>query len=153
MKRDHQNTQGELPEADQMLAMAFADGELRGAELEAFSERVAREPGLAHAVDEYRRLELLARQLSPPEPRDFVWREHSSGDLHRFLMLGSYASLVLAAAIALLHLVGQAFGLRVPGSPEIATALAVLGGLLMLIASLRWRYAERLHDPYVHVRR
>ena len=59
----------------------------------------------------------------------------------------------LAAAIALLHLVGQAFGLRVPGSPEIATALAVLGGLLMLIASLRWRYAERLHDPYVHVRR
>lgn len=153
MNRDTQSPQSELPEADQMLAMAFADGELHGADLEAFTERVAREPELARVVDEFRRLELLTRQLSPPEPRDLVWREHSSGDLHRLLMLGSYGSFILAATIALAHVIGRALGLRVPGSPEIAAALAVVGGLLMLIASLHWRHTERIHDPYVHVRR
>jgi anti-sigma factor RsiW len=142
-----------LTEADQMLAMAFADGELHGAELEAFTKRVSREPELARTVEEFRKLELLTRQLSPPEPRDLVWREHASGDLHRLAMFGSYACFILAAAVGLGHVLGHALGVRLPGGPTSAAALAILGGLLMLLESLRWRHAERHHDPYIHVRR
>lgn len=153
MNREAHSPQDQLPEADQMLAMAFADGELRGEALEAFTQRIAREPALARAVDEFRRLELLTRQLSPPEPRDLVWREHASGELHRLLMFGSYVCLILAASIGALLILCAALGWRIPAGPQVASALAVLGLLQMLFASLRWRKAERGHDPYVHVQR
>lgn len=153
MNREAHSPQDQLPEDDQMLAMAFADGELRGETLEAFTQRIAREPALARAVDEFRRLEMLTRQLSPPEPRDLVWREHASGELHRLLMFGSYVCLILAAATGVLLILCSSFGWRVPAGPEVASALAVLGLLQMLFASLRWRKGEHGHDPYVHVKR
>ena len=42
------------PSADELTAMAYADGELSGAELEAFERRLAAEPDLSRAVAEYR---------------------------------------------------------------------------------------------------
>lgn len=153
MNRVIQHQPDELPEADQMLAMAFADGELRGAQLAEFSERVAKEPDLARVVGEFRKLELLARQVAPPEPRDFVWREHSTGMFHKNMLAASFLALILAGCVVVVHFCAEAFQVRPPVPLATAGVLGFAGLGLLLLESWRWRRAERDHDPYLHVQR
>ena len=68
------------PSADELTAMAYADGELSGAERAAFEQRLAAEPDLGRAVSDYRELEIMARQLAPPEPADHEWGIDCCGD-------------------------------------------------------------------------
>ena len=61
------------PSADELLAMAYADGELLGTERAHFEQRLAAEPALAREVAQLKRLEVLARHAAPPEPMDHEW--------------------------------------------------------------------------------
>ena len=56
------------PTTDELKAMAYADGELTDADRTEFEARLATEPALARQVSEYRALEIIARQMAPPEP-------------------------------------------------------------------------------------
>ena len=61
--------------SDEMLAMAYADGEMSPAERVAFEARLRQEPALADQVAEMRGLTLVTRNLIPPEPEDREWRK------------------------------------------------------------------------------
>ncbi|MEC8494787.1 MAG: hypothetical protein VXZ39_07690, partial [Planctomycetota bacterium] len=56
------------PPPDELLAMAFADGELSPEERLAFEQRMVREEGLARLVSEHMALDVLARRVAPKEP-------------------------------------------------------------------------------------
>ena len=91
------------PPPDELLAMAFADGELTPEERLAFEQRMVHEEGLARLVSEHMALDVLARRVAPKEPQDHEWERlrlnplfigsRSTGWV--LLVLGSVATLAL----------------------------------------------------------
>ena len=61
------------PSRDELLAMAYVDGELAPDAAAEFEGRLADEAHLGLHVAEFKKLELMARQLAPPEPADHEW--------------------------------------------------------------------------------
>lgn len=145
---------GPEPTADELLAMAYADGELSGPARAAFEARMAREPSLAREVAEVRALEVLARRLAPPEPADFEWRRLEADPLHR----GSTGLGWVALTFGCLGLALLACW-RVLSSDAISAlergflASALLGVLLLFVATLRGRLRTLALDPYRNVER
>ena len=141
------------PTRDELLAMAYADGQLPPDERQAFERRLAQEPAIARAVAEFRSLEILARQMAPPEPADHEWARLELDVLQRS---GSWLGLLLLCAGAL----GLAawFVLLVVRSemsllPR-AGLLALIGGLLLLLGlTVRARLRLLPYDPYRKVKR
>lgn len=142
------------PTADELLAMAYVDGELDAEAARAFERRMLDEPELAREVAELRRLEVLARTLAPPEPQDGEWARLRADPVHRVLTRLGAVLLVggLGVEVAL-GLTGLLEHTRV-GRLILVTGLASLAGFTMLlIAALRWRRRNLPYDPYVKVRR
>ena len=141
------------PTGDELLAMAYADGELAADARRDFEARLAREPGLRREVAELRALEVLARQLAPPEPGELEWAQLESAWTQR---AGSRLGLGLAAAGALMLAGGAAaWALSYPLPLLLrAGAVALLLGLGLLLA-LAVRARRRLLplDPYTKVKR
>ncbi len=141
------------PSEDELLAMAYADGELSSAARLAFETRLAREPDLGHAVAEQQGLVALARRLAPPEPMDHEWRrlagqwpERAGVPLGLGLALGGTA--LLGAA-----LVAWISASALPMLVKLG-ALAVIAGLALLLAlALRARLRTLPYDPYTKVER
>jgi anti-sigma factor RsiW len=141
------------PSADELLAMAYADGELAPGERARFEERLRAEPELAREVSELRRLELLARQAAPPEPMDHEWQRLARSSAQRGLRGAGW--LFLGAGV--LGLV--AWGLwrlecsEAPWLPKLLVPLALLGALLLVTAAVRARRRTLRYDPYRDVKR
>ncbi|MHC4261448.1 MAG: hypothetical protein ACYSWX_02930 [Planctomycetota bacterium] len=141
------------PTADQLLAMAYADGELDPESRADFERRMASEPTLAREVAEIRKLELLARAVAPAEPQDHEWARLEVDPWHRLLTRGGLALFLggIALEVALLLLGVQE---RLGGSMLVASGSAILVGFTMLLlAALRWRKRTLPYDPYVEVKR
>lgn len=141
------------PTEDQLLAMRYADGEMAGDERAAFERRLAGEEALRREVSALRRLEVLARQVAPPEPADLVLRELERGPGHRVLgwvgwLLVCGASLGLLAHVVLALLDPE----RPDPGPGLPLALGA-GLALLLMRVLRERLRRLPHDPYRSVRR
>jgi anti-sigma factor RsiW len=141
------------PSADELTAMAYADGELSGAELEAFERRLAAEPDLSRAVAEYRELEILARQMAPPEPADHEW-ERLSGEFSQRAGLSLGHGLVLLGAVGLLGVITVEWA-RSDMDPASKALTGALGlGLCVLFALVaRARLRTLPFDPYRKVKR
>ncbi len=141
------------PTEDQLLAMRYADGELEPGEREAFERRLANEEPLRREVSELQRLEVLAREVAPPEPGRLAVAALERGTLHR-LLGGLGWTLACAAAAGLLLLAGlELAGERGYDREAGLLALALLVGLLLLLVrTLRERLARLPHDPYRDVR-
>lgn len=141
------------PSADDLTAMAYADGELSGPELEAFERRLAAEPDLGRAVADYRELEILARQMAPPEPADHEW-ERLSGEFSQRAGLGLGHGLVLLGALGLLG-VGAVEWARSDMDPAYKALTGALGlGLCVLFAFVaRARLRTLPLDPYRNIKR
>ena len=71
------------PSQDELLAMAYADGELDEASRLAFEARLSTEPDLAREVAEYQSLAILARGAAPPEPMDYEWQRLAEDPIQR----------------------------------------------------------------------
>ena len=141
------------PTADQLLAMAYADGELDPESRADFERRMASEPTLAREVAEIRKLELLARAVAPAEPQDHEWARLEVDPWHRLLTRGGLALFLggITLEVALLLLGVQE---RLGGSMSVASGSAILVGFTMLLlAALRWRKRTLPYDPYVEVKR
>ena len=142
------------PSEDELRAMAWVDGELGPDEARAFEARMAREPALAREVTELRALELLARQMAPPEPADHEWERLAHEPLHREgtrLATGLILGGLTAAWIAMLWFLATAEDLEL--LPK-TLLLAVLGGLtLLFLLVLRARLRTLPYDPYTKVKR
>lgn len=141
------------PTADQLLAMAYADGQLDPESRADFERRMASEPTLAREVAEIRKLELLARAVAPAEPQDHEWARLEVDPWHRLLTRGGLALFLggITLEVALLLLGVQE---RLGGSMSVASGSAILVGFTMLLlAALRWRKRTLPYDPYVEVKR
>ncbi|HJM56215.1 MAG TPA: hypothetical protein QF446_02715 [Planctomycetota bacterium] len=141
------------PSADELTAMAYADGELSGAERAAFEQRLAAEPDLGRAVSDYRELEIMARQLAPPEPADHEW-ERLRGEFSQRAGLTLGHSLVLLGAIGLLGLAAVEWA-RSDMEPVPKALTGALGLGLCVLAALvaRARLRTLPLDPYRKVKR
>jgi len=143
------------PTRDELLAMAYADGELDGEERRAFELRLVSEPELAEQVREVRALAVLAHQVAPPEPQDAEWERLERDLLQRLLKRGGYTLFSVAAVASLVLVLLVAFDAQFDQQPLIAgcTVCWIAGGLALLVATLRWRSRTHPHDPYVDVKR
>jgi hypothetical protein len=141
------------PTRDELLAMAFADGELTPEAQEQFRARMQNEPALARAVSDHQRLALVARQIAPPEPMDYEWQRIAEAGTSR-----AWAGLAWALTfVGGLGLGGWAV-LEVYQSEldPLAKTLsgALLGGVLLLfLYTLRNRLRTLPYDPYTEVKR
>ena len=141
------------PTEDQLLAMRYADGEREGDARAAFERRLADDEALRREVSALRRLEVLARQVAPPEPGDLVLRHLERGWGHRLLgwigwtlVCGASLGLLVHAVLALLD------PDRADPGGELPLALGA-GLALLLLRVLRERLQRLPHDPYRSVHR
>jgi anti-sigma factor RsiW len=141
------------PSQDELLAMAYADGELGADERGAFELRLAGDARLARDVARYRSLQVIARQAAPPEPMDFEWRRLARDPLQRALAYGGW---ILAALGALVLVAWGEYVVAVsdmPLIPKLGLCGLVLGIALLFAAAIRARLRTRAYDPYTEVQR
>ncbi|MEZ6004906.1 MAG: hypothetical protein R3F33_12055 [Planctomycetota bacterium] len=141
------------PSPDELLAMAYVDGELDHEARRVFESRLAGEAGLARVVAELRDLEVVTRNMIPPEPEDREWRRlwqnpwHSGGWKLAWLLCILSA---IGATFTLLPLLWSGEGNWVL---RLSFAAGFLGIALLLGLTLRERLAVLPYDPYRKVRR
>jgi anti-sigma factor RsiW len=145
--------QDEPPSVDQLLAMAYADGELDEPSRAAFEARMAREPQLAREVVGQQRLAILARSVAPMEPEDHEWArmELSSARRAAFLLAWGMITIGVVGVTALCEI--ELLRSDAPISLKVFVTLIVAGGLLLFGLVLRGRLRTSPFDPYVDVRR
>ena len=141
------------PGRDELLAMAYADGELGADERALFAERLAREPELAREVVRHERLAVLARRLAPPEPMDHEWKRLVRSPVQR---AGRFGVWMIAAGLSGLAALGL-FALFADPDTGLAVkllvGLAVAGVALAIGAAFHARARTRAVDPYTEVER
>jgi hypothetical protein len=141
------------PTADELLAMAYVDGELDLAARAAFDARLVHEPALAREVSALRALEVLARRAAPPEPQDHEWARIARSPLQRALLPLAWAAIALSAV----GLAGWALWAECTCGLALLPKLCVLGLELGLLALLALHAKNRLrtlpYDPYTKVKR
>lgn len=141
------------PSADQLLAMAYADGELDGATRREFETRLGREPALVRAVAEHQRIAVLARSAAGPEPADFEWKRLAAEPLQRG-GLGLGWTLLVAGFLALCGWSAwQVAASDLELAPKLALAAVGLGALLVGGFTLRARLRTLHLDPYRDIQR
>jgi len=146
-------TEAREPSRDELLAMAYADGELAAADNEAFEKRLATEPALAREVAELQKLGILARQYASPEPKDFEWQRleselvHSTGWTLGWVLIAVGAA-GLGVSSAVLLLLSEL-------NPMLKFFLTVttLGLVSLFLLVLRARLRTLPLDPYTEVKR
>lgn len=141
------------PTRDQLLAMAYADGELSAAERGAFEERLGREPALAREIADYRSLQVLARQMAPPEPMDHEWRRLAADPAQRGLHALGWALFVLGALGVAAYGVWAVATSAEPLWTRVVVISVLTGLLLLLLATTRARIRTYPLDPYREVQR
>lgn len=151
MSGSERNASG--PSRDQLLAMAYVDGELTPAARSEFERRLGQEPALRREVSHFQELELLARAASPREPMDHEWAALERDPLQR----GALGLGWLLLAVGALGLVGfgllQLFRSQEPLPEKLLVAALTLGGGLLLGATLRARLRTLPLDPYRKIQR
>ncbi len=142
------------PTRAELLAMAYVDGELDGAEREAFEARLADESDLRRWVAHYRALEVLARQMAPPEPSDHEWARlegsplHHSGNLLGWTLVGAGGATLLGIGLWRLCTDSSTGSL-----PRLAVLCLVAGFAALLALCIHARVRLLPLDPYRKVQR
>jgi hypothetical protein len=141
------------PTRDELDAMAYVDGELAPDARRVFEARLALEPALAREVAELRELELVARQVAPPEPADHEWARIERSALTR--TLHPFAWILIGCAA--LGLVAWTLWIECTCELDLVPKLCVLAltlGLLLLGGlSVRNRLRTLPYDPYTKLKR
>lgn len=139
-----------LEERDALLAMAYADGELRGTEREAFERRLAGEPLLAAEVAAQQRLAVLARNSSPLDPELAAWRARENSPFARRLRVAAVVLLLagICAMFGFMHLVLTSEYSRVPRWLAYLFEAGLAGFLYLVWRTVKARLATRHLDPY-----
>jgi anti-sigma factor RsiW len=141
------------PSPDELLAMAYVDGELDAAARTVFEMRLGREPLLAREVAAQRRLEVLARSAAPLEPEDHEWARMARSKGRRFGFLLAWAMIVIGILGVTCLCEVELLQSHAPLSLKVFVTLIVAGGILLLALVARGRVRTRSFDPYLEVRR
>ena len=141
------------PTRDELLAMAYVDGELREDARPEFERRLASESALRREVVELQQLELIARAAAPREPLDHEWAALAREPLQRGTLILGWI-LLAAGALGLAGWCGFALcTCELPLLLKLLFGALLAGGLLLLLATLRARLRTLPFDPYTRVER
>jgi len=142
------------PNPDELLAMAYADGELDADTRAAFEARLGSDSDLALQVTHQQRLNLLMREMAPPEPKDTEWARLARDPLHKS-GLGTGFSLMLVGAFGVLGLTGWGILTSDAISPlwKLTLIALAVGALALFLTVLRARLRTLPYDPYTSIQR
>ena len=142
------------PTRDELLAMAYVDGELADDARTEFEARLASEPALLREVAELKKLEVIARQTAPPEPIDHEWKRLEKEVVHA----GGHFLGFLLAALGTLGLAG--WGMlevfrddELTLVPKLLIGMTIGGFAVLFLVILRARLRTLPYDPYTEVQR
>ena len=141
------------PSQDELLAMAYADGELGADERPGFEKRLEREPLLARQVSDHRALQVLARAMAPREPADYEWERLEAEPAQRVTRWLAW-TLFAGGSVGLAG--WSVWGIANSDTPIVPRVLlvgAIAGVLLLLLTTARARLRVLPHDPYRKVKR
>ena len=147
------NTPPPEPSEDELLAMAYADGELNEEARREAAQRMASDEAFALRVAHYQRLDVTARSALQ-EPQDIAHAKLAAEPTQRATLGLGWAAL----SVGLVGFYAWIFYVMVR-DPEMPTTLKVLmltgigGFLLLFLAVLRKRLRELPFDPYTKVQR
>ncbi|MEE8468796.1 MAG: hypothetical protein V3T22_10085 [Planctomycetota bacterium] len=141
------------PTRDELLAMAYADGELDADARREFETRQKSDRDLARQVVEYHSLALMAREMAVPEPADHEWRRLETD----FLQQAGGGLGWLLAAVGATGLAGWCLWTLAQSDmqtlPKVLCLSLIGGGLLLLLTTIRARLRVLPYDPYTKVKR
>ncbi|NOT29880.1 MAG: hypothetical protein HOP15_05455 [Planctomycetes bacterium] len=141
------------PTRDELLAMAYVDGELSAEGRAELESRLGQSPELRREVSELKELELLARAAAPKEPMDHEWAALAKDPVQR-AALGLGWTLLIVGFLGLSALgLWQLFRSDAPLALKLLVPALLLGGALLLGATLRARLRTLPLDPYRKVQR
>ncbi|MFT5734322.1 MAG: anti-sigma factor RsiW [Planctomycetota bacterium] len=154
----HNPNQASSPEAepteDELLAMAYADGEMSPEEAVGFETRMEAEPRLVHRVAEHHALDVLARRLSPPEPADRDWAALQLDPLYRGTVGIGWILLIVATTVSFALAVWAVATNEGISYVYRGLILSSLLGFTLLFLSVVWRRIRAIPlDPYRHIER
>lgn len=141
------------PSPDELLAMAYVDGELSPESRSAFEVRLDREPALLREVAAQQRLAVLARSAAPREPIDREWRELERSGLTRLGLPLGWTLLAVGATGLAVWCAFEVACAHIGIVPKLLTAALSSGFLLLFLLALRARARTRPFDPYDDVQR
>ncbi len=142
------------PSEDELLAMAYADGELNEEARREAAQRIASDEAFALRVAHYQRLDVTARSAASPEPQDTAHAKLAAEPTQRAALGLGWLALVTG----LLGFYAWIFYEMIQ-DPEMETLPKVLllggigGFLLLFLAVLRGRLRELPFDPYTKIKR
>jgi anti-sigma factor RsiW len=141
------------PSRDELLAMAYVDGELTPAARAELDARLATSAELRREVSALKELELLARAAAPREPLDHEWAALAREPVQRATLGLGWTLLLLGIAGGL---AGGAYALLTSAAPAWVKLVSIalsLGLALLLGATVRARLRTAHLDPYRKVQR
>ena len=141
------------PTRDELLAMAYVDGELTPEGRAELERRLEESPELRREVTILKELELLARAAAPREPVDHEWAALARDPVQRGTLGLGWILLVLGVLGALGY---GTYALLSSDAPPLVKALFLalgLGFALLLGATVRGRLRTLPLDPYRKVQR
>lgn len=141
------------PTQDELLAMAYADGELDDAARAGFEARLADDPGLRRELAELRELAVLTRQIAPPEPADHEWDRLSSEWLHQGGTQAGLGLLLIGAVGLAGALIWGLLSSDLPTIVKVSGSAIAVGLALLFTTALRARLRTLPLDPYTKVKR
>lgn len=154
LERERMTSQERQPTRDELLAMAYVDGELDAASRAAFETRMREQRDLAREVAELQRLGVVARRMAPPEPQDAEWDRLRREPLQR-AGRGLGFALVAAGLLGLVVFVGYVVARddHLPLGLKLVIGAVSAGLLLLGLTVLRARLRTLPYDPYTEIRR
>ena len=141
------------PTKDELLAMAYADGELAGAELVEFERALAHRDDLRREVARLQRLHVLARHCAGPEPMDHEWSALRRDPLHRAGMGLGLTLFALGGSALILFALWALWAGDAPTVLKAAITAVLAGAALLLATFVRARVRTRVYDPYREIQR
>jgi anti-sigma factor RsiW len=147
------NSASAEPTREELLAMAYVDGELGERERREFEALLPGRPDLAREVTQLSRLAVIARQMAAPEPMDHEWRRLELDPLQR---TGTTVALVLlfVGGVGLLGwLAFELYRSDLPLVPKLLLAALLAGSALLFLLMLRARLRTLPYDPYTEIQR
>jgi len=141
------------PTQDQLLAMAYADGELARDACRQFEQRLALEPALVREVAQLKKPELLGRQVAAPEPMDYEWDRLRRDPVQRLGWTIGWGLLMLGSLSATGWVAFEFYRSDLELVPRLVFGSLFVGGLALFLVTLRGRLRTLPHDPYTEIKR